>query len=628
MVEKYEYGSPVNTQAVVEEIPLQSGEPFFGRILPGEGFGYICPLEKQDVVYGLGENVRGLNKRGWIYTHYNKDDPAHTEGKHGLYAAHNFLLISGRRHIGLFFDYPGEISFDVGASREKELSVSAPQADIVLYLIEEASDREVVKTFRRLIGKSYIPPKWGLGFQQSRWGYRTAQDVREVVKKHKEAGVPLDIVCLDIDYMDGCRDFTVSSERFPDFPAFVQEMREQGVRLLPIIDAGIKAQEGWEVYEEGRKKGYFCRKKNGEEYIFGVWPGKSVLVDVFDQEAAKWFGEQYGFLISQGIEGCWNDMNEPAMFWSLDAVKELWEKVPPEEYAKEEKLTSSFARLQSGIQRFQDNPSDHDRFVHHYEGRTYTHRQLHNLYGYFMMKAAREGFEKGMPGKTPLLYSRSSYIGMHRLSGVWTGDNCSWWSHLLLNIQMMPALNMCGFLYAGADIGGFGDDCTQDLMLRWLSFGIFVPLMRNHCHLDYKPQEFYQFEKKEEYRELIRLRYRLIPFLYREMISAAENNDVLFAPLSFDFPEDEMARSVDDQLLLGDSLMLAPIYVQNAPGRYVYLPEDMLFVKCLDSTHFETETMKKGIVYIKAKEHQAFFFVRKGQEKKIGEVFTELSIGS
>ena len=153
-----------------------------------------------------------------------------------------------------------------------------------------------------------------------------------------------------------------------------------------------------------------------------------------------------------------------------------------------------------------------DSFYHNVNGEQIRHDKVHNLFGYNMTRSAGEAFERISPDKRILMFSRSSYIGMHRYGGIWTGDNCSWWSHILLNLKMMPSLNMCGFLYTGADLGGFGANTTRDLLLRWLALGVFTPLMRNHAALGTREQEPYQFEHIEDFRNVIGVRYRLVPY--------------------------------------------------------------------------------------------------------------------
>lgn len=258
-----------------------------------------------------------------------------------------------------------------------------------------------------------------------------------------------------------------------------------------------------------------------------------------------------------------------------------------------------------------NNPEDYKRFYHNVGGKMVRHDKVHNLFGYNMTRAAGEAFEKLSPDKKILMFSRSSYIGMHRYGGIWTGDNCSWWSHILLNLKMMPSLNMCGFLYTGADLGGFSGNTTRDMLLRWLALGVFTPLMRNHSATGTRRQEFYQFEKPEDFSHIIGVRYRLIPYIYSEFMKAAVNDDMYFKPLAFVYPDDKMARTVEDQLIIGNEIMIAPAYTQNAEGRYVYLPEEMKFIKFMPDGSIYEEILGKGHHYIEIALNEVPLFIRK-----------------
>ena len=267
--------------------------------------------------------------------------------------------------------------------------------------------------------------------------------------------------------------------------------------------------------------------------------------------------------------------------------------------------------MQCGLRNVSNNPEDYRRFYHNVDGRKIRHDKVHNLFGYNMTRAAGEAFERIDPEKRFLMFSRSSYIGMHRYGGIWTGDNKSWWAHILLNLKMMPSLNMCGFLYAGADLGGFGADTTRELLLRFLALGVFTPLMRDHTAIGTREQECYQFENVEDFRHVIGVRYRLIPYLYSEYMKAALNDDMYFRPLGFVYPEDKIAVHVEDQLLLGNEIMIAPVYEQNARGRYVYLPEEMKFVKFLPDGTIAEEILEKGVHYVEVALNEIPLFIRK-----------------
>ena len=230
-----------------------------------------------------------------------------------------------------------------------------------------------------------------------------------------------------------------------------------------------------------------------------------------------------------------------------------------------------------------------------------------------MTKAAGDYFAEACGEGKILMFSRASYIGAHRTAGIWFGDNHSWWSHILLNLKMLPSANMCGFLYCGADLGGFNENATRDLVLRFLALGVFTPLMRNHSALGTRDQECYSFENTDDFRDIIEVRYRLIPYLYSTFKKASEENELIFRPLSFDYPDDKIARECETQLMLGEECMIAPVYEQNVSGRTVYLPEDMRLVK-LSGTRVEQQELEKGLHYIEVALNEIPLFIKKSKK--------------
>jgi alpha-glucosidase len=303
-------------------------------------------------------------------------------------------------------------------------------------------------------------------------------------------------------------------------------------------------------------------------------------------------------------------MNEPAIFYTPEGIERI--KKNMKEFIEKEPSKNDVWFMRDSLRHLANNPYDYKSFYHTVDGKKIRHDKVHNLYGYNMTRAAAEGLQEIDNNRRYLLFSRSSYIGMHRYGGIWTGDNMSWWSHLLLNIKMMPSLNMCGFLYTGADIGGFGANTTRELLLRWLAFGIFTPLMRNHSAEGTRKQECYQFEKIETFKHLIEIRYRLIPYIYSEYMKAALQYDMYFKPLSFVYQSDEIAKEIEDQLLIGNEIMIAPVYTQNAKGRCVYLPEEMMMIKFVSDGTINTKQYEKGYHYIDTKLDEVVLFVRKG----------------
>ena len=611
MIQRFSFGHPFPTQSVVLSLPAESGPVPF---LTPDDSGWRFTLSEQAAVYGLGEMPRGINKRGWHYITNNTDESRHSEDKLSFYGAHNFLLVrDGSTCFGLFVDFPGKVYYDIGYTRHDLFSFHTETPDYDLYLLSGGNENAICKEFRTLIGRSYIPPKWAFGLAQSRWGYKTEEDVREVARQYKEHDLPLDMICMDIDYMQDYADFTVNKERFPDLAKLSADLKAQGIRLVPIIDAGVRIDPNDPTCTEGLEKGYFCKKADGTPFVAAVWPGKAYFADFLRPEVREWFGHKYKALTDCGIEGFWNDMNEPSLFYSPERLRAFLNDMAALREKDNIEQEEFFPRVVGGAMGLMNSPVDYASFYHEVDGQKVRHDQVHNLYGGSMTRAAGEAFVDLRPGQRTLLYSRSSFIGSHRYGGIWLGDNNSSWAQLLANIQMMPSVQMCGFLYSGADLCGFSSDTTPDLALRWLEFGLLTPLMRNHSAVGTRMQEYYRFpEVLPAVRNMIRLRYALLPYLYSEFMKAALENTSYFRPLAFDYPDDPDAREVEDQLLLGEGLMAAPVYVQNAHGRHVYLPEPMKLLRLRAVDDYDEEILPAGHHYIRCALDEVLLFLRPG----------------
>ena len=611
MIQRFSFGHPFPTQSVVLSLPAESGPVPF---LTPDSTGWQLTLSEQAAVYGLGEMPRGINKRGWHYITNNTDESRHSEDKLSFYGAHNFLLVrDGSTCFGLFVDFPGKVYYDIGYTRHDLFSFHTETPDYDLYLLSGGNENAICKEFRTLIGRSYIPPKWAFGLAQSRWGYKTEEDVREVARQYKEHDLPLDMICMDIEYMQDYADFTVNKERFPDLTKLSADLKAQGIRLVPIIDAGVRIDPNDPTCTEGLEKGYFCKKADGTPFVAAVWPGKAYFADFLRPEVREWFGHKYKALTDCGIEGFWNDMNEPSLFYSPERLRAFLNDMAALREKDNIEQEEFFPRVVGGAMGLMNSPADYASFYHEVDGQKVRHDQVHNLYGGSMTRAAGEAFADLRPGQRTLLYSRSSFIGSHRYGGIWLGDNNSSWAQLLANIQMMPSVQMCGFLYSGADLCGFSSDTTPDLALRWLEFGLLTPLMRNHSAVGTRMQEYYRFpEVLPAVRNMIRLRYALLPYLYSEFMKAALENTSYFRPLAFDYPDDPDAREVEDQLLLGEGLMAAPVYVQNAHGRHVYLPEPMKLLRLRAVDDYDEEILPAGHHYIRCALDEVLLFLRPG----------------
>ncbi len=614
MIRRYTFGTPLPTGAVVRPQPAQSGPVPFFDVRTGEdgSVSFSLSLHPREVIFGLGQAVRGMDKRGHRYESWNSDVFNHTEERPSLYGSHNFIVFfSPERLLGVYLDDPGKIVWDLGWEKHDEAVITSLSGNLDLYVIEEDSPPAVARAFRGLTGRSYLPPRWAFGYIQSRWGYASEQEVRAVVSEHRKRHIPLDAVCLDIDYMVDFKNFTWKPDAFPDLKRFQDEMKADHLRLVPIIDAGIKVEEGYAPYDSGKAGGCFCKKEDGSDFVAAVWPGRCCFPDFLREDVRRWFGGLYRPLLEAGIEGFWNDMNEPALFYSDEGVADAFEKVEAIRGGEVDFETTWW--LKDAFNGIANNPDDYRRFYHLVDGKPVRHDLVHNLYGAGMTKATADGFRRFSPDKRLLLFSRSSFIGAHRDGGIWQGDNFSWWSHLKMAVQMLPGLNLCGFLFTGCDLGGFGCNVTEDLLERFLQLGVFTPLMRNHSALHTRDQEIYRFSSWEIMRDTVSVRYALLPYLYSEFMKAALRDGMYFRPLAFDYPSDPRAVHTQDQLLLGDGCMIAPVYEQNASGRYVYLPEDMLMVRFRSGTDYDLVPLEKGDHWIDLALNEFPLFVKKNR---------------
>ncbi|MBA2714187.1 MAG: DUF5110 domain-containing protein [Rubrobacteraceae bacterium] len=496
--------------------------------------------------FGCGERTSGLEKTGSHQVFYNVDPPlGHTASFNNLYSSIPFALsmVNGKAH-GLFFDNTHRVEFDLALEDEDRAYYGAEGGAIVYYVFCGPTPADVVGRYTELTGRTPMPPLWALGNQQCRYSYMNEEEVREIASGFRERDIPCDVTYLDIHYMDGYRVFTWNEDRFPDPQGLISDLREQGFRVVTIVDPGVKVDENYAIYTEGREKDLYCKTRGGEEYQNAVWPGVCAFPDFTNPETRGWWGENQKVLTDAGVAGIWCDMNEPALFIPDGATM----------------------------------PDD----VVHPGGRTgeaRLHAQIHNTYGSLMARAAREGLLALRPEERPFVITRAGYAGLQRHAMHWTGDNSSWWEHLWMSMPQLQNLALSGVAWAGVDVGGFGGDTNGELLARWTEFGVFQPFCRNHTTLGTRHQEPWAFGEPYESvcREMIKLRQRLLPYMYTLFEECHRTGAPILRPLLFEYPEDETTYTADDEFLLGDALLVAPITRPGVEHRHVYLPEGTWF---------------------------------------------------
>ena len=500
----------------------------------------ICTkkMDAKDCFYGFGEKTGFLNKRGEKLVMWNSDvyDP-HNPETDPLYQSIPFFITlrDGNAH-GVFVDNSYKMEFDLQSS-EEEYSISVEGGQLDYYVILGPTIKNVVQQYSEITGRIMLPPKWALGYQQSRYSYKTAEEVRLLVHRFEEEGIPLDAVYLDIHYMDGYRVFTFDTDRFQNPKALIGELKDKGIHTVTIVDPGVKVDPEYHIYQEGVLQDYFCKYIEGAIYQDEVWPGKSAFPDFPNKRVREWWGDKHEYLLNLGVAGIWNDMNEPAVF--------------------------------------NDTKTMELDVVHNCDGDLKTHRELHNLYGLYMAQATYEGLKKLAPTKRPFLLTRAGYAGIQRYSAVWTGDTRSFWEHLQMSLPMLMNLGLSGVPFVGADVGGFAHDCSGELLVRWTQVGAFTPYFRNHCALESIHQEPWSFGSKYQtiIKAYIEERYKWLPYLYKLFQESTQNGLPIIRPLVMEYQEDPHTYNLYDQAMIGESVMIAPIMQPDKEYRVCYFPE-------------------------------------------------------
>ncbi len=502
-------------------------------------------IEAEEHFYGFGERTGQLDKLGQELINWATDQYRYGTHTDPLYIAiRRFLALRPGLAYGVFFNNTWHSRFDIGAGRPGTWRMQAESGELDYYLVYGPTPEEVLAGFAAILGTTPLPPRWALGYHQSRWGYRSAAEVRELAAEFRRRELPCDVIHLDIDYMDGYRNFTWQPERFPDPAALTADLRRDGIRIVPIIDAGVKADPDYAVYADGLERDMFLRRADGEVFHGYVWPDDSVFADFLRPDVREWWGQQIGGLAELGVSGIWNDMNEPTVF-----------AIPFSQGGGSPRTIDLEAP---------QGPDDE---------RT-THAEVHNLYGALMVRACYEGMRQAT-NRRPFVLTRAGYAGVQRWSACWMGDNMSRWDHLEMSMPQLMNMGLSGVPFVGTDIGGFYGNATGELFARWMQLGALTPFARGHSCSDTERHEPWVFGPQIEAicREYLQLRYRLLPYLYTLFWRSSQRGVPVLRPLLYHFPDDLNTYQIHDQVLLGPWLMAAPIYQPGRTHRQVYLPK-------------------------------------------------------
>ncbi|KAF6995643.1 hypothetical protein CFC21_012105 [Triticum aestivum] len=485
----------------------------------------VIKLPSGTSFYGTGEASGPLERTGKRVFTWNTDAWGFGPGTTSLYQSHPWVLavLPDGKAFGVLADTTRRCEIDL--RQECTIKFSAPSAYPIITFGPYNSPAEVMMSLSHAIGTVAMPPKWSLGYHQCRWSYDSSEKVLKVVRTFREKGIPCDVIWMDIDYMDGFRCFTFDSNRFPDPKSMADDLHSIGCKSIWMLDPGIKKEKGYFVYESGSETDVWIKKADDSPFIGEVWPGDCVFPDFTCERTRTWWASLVKDFVSNGVDGIWNDMNEPAVF-----------------------KTTTKTMPESNIHR-----GDADI------GGVQNHSYYHNVYGMLMARSTYEGMAMSNTDKRPFVLTRAGFIGSQRYAATWTGDNLSNWEHMHMSLPMVLQLGLSGQPLSGPDIGGFAGNATPKLFGRWMGVGALFPFSRGHSEtgsIDHEPWSF-----GEECEEVCRLallrRYRLLPHIYTLFYLSHKKGAPVAAPLFFADSQDPELRKIETSFLLGPLLICA-----------------------------------------------------------------------
>lgn len=539
-----------------------------------EGNVYISKVNDCLAYYGLGEKGGDLNKKGCYTENFNTDDPETDDDSITYYKTIPFYVaLKEEATYGIFFDNSFRSYFDMGKEMGDRIFFGAIGGQIQYYFIPGENIKEVVKNYTALTGRMEMPPLWSLGYQQCRFSYFSQEEVRELVKTFEEKDIPLDVVYLDIDYMDGFRVMTFKTPNFDDAAGLISDLKEKGIRTITIVDPGVKVDEEYPVFKRGKEGNHFTKKLDGEIFIGAVWPGDSAFPDFSNKYCREWWkSELKKFISEHGMDGIWNDMNEPCVFNN-------------------------------------DHKTMLESCLHNSDNGVIEHKEFHNRYGFEMSRCSKEAQEELHPNERGFSMTRATYAGGQRYSSVWTGDNMSLWSQMRMSISMNANLGISGFSFVGNDVSGFGLDSSEELFIRWMEMGPFIPIFRNHSNMYTRRQEPWAFGPRAEKiaKKSIELRYELLPYIYDLYYISHKEGLPIFRPMIMEYEKDMNLLNMREQFMLGENMIVAPVLYEGERSKTVYLPKGIWF------NYFTMEKLQGGKWYkLPCELDEILVFVKEG----------------
>ncbi len=508
-----------------------------GLNISDNGVSLSFALDENEKLYGGGQRVLGMDRRGHSMPLYNKAHYGYTTSSNQMYFGLSAVMSS--KNYSVLFDNTASGELDIGKTNRDELLFKAQggRASYIMVLGENLED--TVRSTVAVTGKQPLPPRWLLGNFASRFGYKSQNEVMDVVDAFNTQDIPVDAVVLDLywfgkDIKGHMGNLSWDTAAFPEPEKMISELRAQDVKTVLITEPFILTTS--KQWDSAVASNALAQNDDGAPYTFDFYFGNTGLVDVFSEAGQDWFWQYYEKLAAQGVAGWWGDLGEPEVH--PDDIQHMWQST---------KVSGA---------------------------------EVHNAYGHQWAKTVYNNLTELQPDTRPFVLMRSGFLGSQRYGMVpWTGDVSRSWGGLKPQVELALQMSVFGMAYTHSDLGGFagGETFDPELYTRWLQFGTFSPVFRPHAQDNIAPEPIFHADPvKSIARKFIQLRYDMLPYNYSLAFENALYGTPLMRPLIMAYGESDWFENADSYLW-GDGLLVSPVTSANQTVWPTKLPEGVWF---------------------------------------------------
>jgi len=510
---------------------LRHGQRITGSVAKSNGYvqnvrdGKNYMMERLDLgvgetVYGLGERFTALVKNGQTVETWNCDGGTSTEQSYK-----NIPFYLTNRGYGVLVNHPEAVSFEVGSEKVSKVQFSVESEYLEYFVIDGPTPKKVLDRYTRLTGRPALPPAWsfGLWLTTSFTTNYDEQTVNSFIDGMAARNLPLHVFHFDCFWMKAFQwcDFEWDPQTFPDPQGMLSRLKDKGLKICVWINPYIGQKSP--LFKEGKEKGYLLKRPDGRVWQWDKWQPGQAIVDFTHPEASAWYAGHLKRLIDMGVDCFKTDFGE---------------RIPTD------------VVWHDGC-----NP-----------------QKMHNHYAFVYNKLVYETLQEKLGESEAVLFARSASVGAQQFPVHWGGDCYATYESMAESLRGGLSIGLSGFGFWSHDIGGFENTAPAHIYKRWCAFGLLSSHSRLHGSKSYRVPWVYDDEACDVVREFTELKCRLMPYLYPASAQAAVYGTPVMRAMMLEFPEDPACDYLDRQYMLGDDLMVAPVFSEQGDVDF-YLPQ-------------------------------------------------------